>query len=421
MSLTFSLIATIAATLVFVWLSICAARVRRPLLRWSGIIASGLFVIMGLAVAGFGILGAVKLNAVHPRVVPTFAVSNTTEQVARGERLAYLCVGCHSSTGKLPLDGGEDNFAVGIGKLYAPNLTPAGPLKRWSDGELVRALRQGVDKDGRTLFIMPSEDYRTLSDRDAAALVAYLRVQPPIKRELPEQKLNLMGAVLVGLGVYPSSLQDPVNPPVIAPQQAATPEYGQYLVSVAGCATCHGKDLRGGTSNPFVPAGPNLPASVASWREADFARAMRSGQTPSGRMLDPQQMPWQDLSRTFEDDELSAIYAYLKSLATDAQTQNDATPAKTAQRSDGGQIYTANCAGCHGEDGRGGVGPALGGNRQLEDTAFVLERLLSGKGQMPAWDGVLSNEQIAVVGSFIRLNFGNDFGSVTSEDVARHR
>lgn len=86
----------------------------------------------------------------------------------------------------------------------------------------------------------------------------------------------------------------------------------------------------------------------------------------------------------------------------------------------GEQFYLQNCAGCHGGEGEGGAGPALAGNGRLQDGAFVLERLLNGRGAMPAWEGVLSDEQIAAVGSFIRTSFGNDFGRINASDVAAH-
>ena len=419
MSLVLEFCVAVVAALFFAWLVGRAARARRPLLRWPGLLLSGLLAAVCASVVALGLVGVGKLGASHPGSVPTLTVASTPERVARGERLAHLCVACHSSTGNFPLDGGRENFAQGIGTLYAPNLTPAGPLSAWSDGEIVRALRQGVNKDGRALSIMPSEEYRGLSDEDAAALVAYLRAQPPIARDLPAKRLNLVGAVLFGVGVYPSSFQEPLAAPVTAPLRAPTPEYGRYLVTVAGCATCHGEGLTGGTPNPFVPAGPSLLTSAA-WSEADFARAMRSGVTPSGRVLDPEEMPWKDLGKVFEDDDLRAIRAYLQGLAADVAAAGD-TPLVDATRSgEGGRLYAAHCAGCHGEAGEGGAGPALAGNDRLGNSAFMIERLLNGRGAMPAWEGVLSDEQLAAVGSFVRTSFGNDFGPLTTSDVAGH-
>jgi hypothetical protein len=44
-------------------------------------------------------------------------------------------------------------------------------LGGWSDAEIARAIREGVDKDGVGLVIMPSANYRALSDADVAAVV----------------------------------------------------------------------------------------------------------------------------------------------------------------------------------------------------------------------------------------------------------
>ncbi|MBI4468035.1 MAG: hypothetical protein HY650_01800 [Acidobacteria bacterium] len=49
----------------------------------------------------------------------------------------------------------------------------------WTDGEKIRAIRDGVGRDGRALFpMMPYEYYRHLCDEELSAIYAYLKAQP---------------------------------------------------------------------------------------------------------------------------------------------------------------------------------------------------------------------------------------------------
>jgi hypothetical protein len=57
-----------------------------------------------------------------------------------------------------------------------------------------------------------------------------------------------------------------------------------------------------------------LPASVSTWAEGDFVRFFRTGDDPHGRHVDPGLMPWQNIGRAYTDDELRAMYAYLRTL-----------------------------------------------------------------------------------------------------------
>ena len=82
-------------------------------------------------------------------------------------------------------------------------MTPGGPLKDWSDGEIVRAIREGLDRDGRPLLIMPSDAFHHLSDDDVQNLVAYLRSQPAVQHATPARDMNLLGLILVGAGLFP--------------------------------------------------------------------------------------------------------------------------------------------------------------------------------------------------------------------------
>jgi len=245
--------------------------------------------------------------------VPDLQIAANPEQLDRGERLAILCVGCHSSTGGLPLDGADSDMTEGVlGALYPPNLTPGGPLRDWTDGEIVRAVREGIHQSGRSLLLMPSEQYHTMSDDDVQALVAYLRSQPAADRQQPATEMNLLGAALVGAGIFPISRQAPIVGPVAAPT-GATAEHGAYLVSIGGCESCHGAGLRGGTSQ-FTPIDPNLPPLVGQWEAEQFVATIRTGVDPYGTNANPETMPWRDYSTVFTDEELTAIYTYIRTL-----------------------------------------------------------------------------------------------------------
>ncbi|MFD2648026.1 glucose/sorbosone family PQQ-dependent dehydrogenase [Devosia albogilva] len=79
--------------------------------------------------------------------------------------------------------------------------------------------------------------------------------------------------------------------------------------------------------------------------------------------------------------------------------------------------YAANCAACHGPDGRGNAGAALVGNQDLADETFVARTIVHGFGYMPAFGGRLSDQDIAEIGTYIRNAWGNEFGVLTTEQV----
>jgi mono/diheme cytochrome c family protein len=75
-----------------------------------------------------------------------------------------------------------------------------------------------------------------------------------------------------------------------------------------------------------------------------------------------------------------------------------------ARAQDGEEIYAEHCASCHGEKLRStGAIPDLrelgDGDRGRFDRA-----VLEGRGQMPAWEGVLSPDEIDQVWAYLRRN-----------------
>ncbi len=92
---------------------------------------------------------------------------------------------------------------------------------------------------------------------------------------------------------------------------------------------------------------------------------------------------------------------------------------------DGAALYAENCASCHGANGQGqgDIFPALAGNANLADTDLALNTVIHGREgtAMPVWGDQMNDEQIAAVINYIRSAWGNDFGSVTPEDVAAKR
>ena len=88
----------------------------------------------------------------------------------------------------------------------------------------------------------------------------------------------------------------------------------------------------------------------------------------------------------------------------------------------GQQTYASNCQVCHGDQGQGGIGPALANNRLMGDTVFLVERIIHGFPEhgMPPF-GHLSDEEIAGVSTYLRTNWDNDFGPVIADQVEEIR
>lgn len=302
------------------WLATRAWGAKNAIVKWLGVVLAGLLTLIFALVTVVGLIGFYKLNARHANPVADVRVAGTPEQIARGEKFANFCAGCHSTTLKPPLDGGQENFLsegppLVSATLYPTNLTPGGPLKDWSDGEIIRAIREGVDQDGRALIIMPSEVFHNMSDDDVQALVAYLRSQPAVQHDTPAKSFNVVGAVFIGAGLLPLNAQAPITEAIVAPPAGKTADYGQYLVSISGCRVCHGPDLAGGAVGGFgPPPGPNLTLSLPKWGESDFINTIRTGTDPTGKALNPVEMPWKEIGATYTDDELGAMYAYLHGL-----------------------------------------------------------------------------------------------------------
>ncbi|WP_313143001.1 c-type cytochrome [Komagataeibacter nataicola] len=99
------------------------------------------------------------------------------ELVTRGEYVAQAadCAACHTMPGGAPFAGGLA-FHLPTGTLYAPNITPdaqAG-IGGYSEAEFIRAVRNGIRRDGATLYpAMPYPSYARMTDDDLHALYAY--------------------------------------------------------------------------------------------------------------------------------------------------------------------------------------------------------------------------------------------------------
>lgn len=288
-----------------------------------------------------GVATAAALYEPAARAPLEVRVPTDESAVARGRYLANHvlgCVECHSKRDFSrygapvvgPIAGGSDCLgeADGMpGRVCAPNLTSHGTgLGDWTDGEILRAIREGVSRDGRALFpMMPYESYRALSDEDAFAVVAYLRTLEPVDHRTPATEVAFPLSVLI------KTVPEPLSGPVTGPGNDEK-KRGAYLANVAGCITCHspvddrhrpieGKLLAGGqrmTSSKFDVVSPNLTpheTGLTMSKEVFVARltAMKPEHARPVSVEEQTIMPWLALSGMTPED-AGAIHTFLRSV-----------------------------------------------------------------------------------------------------------
>lgn len=282
---------------------------------------------------------------------------NARVSVERGKYLAHgvcECFECHSPlqdndlVAPIPSRLGAGDILDKASRQVAPNLTAdmetgAG---RWSDEQLIRAIRQGIGHDGRRLsLVMPYPDFSVLTDEDVRSIVAYLRALPPVRNRLPSW-------IPTDVAERP---REPLRPPATAAEIASPLGRGRYLVRLARCGHCHtprplngthrerrlelefggGRRFstqryfdeldsdRGFAARPpkdhrrpetFVTS-PNItsdPSGIAYYDESIFLQTIRTGKVAGVRPLS-RAMLWFEF-RKLTDEDLRAIFLYLRSV-----------------------------------------------------------------------------------------------------------
>ncbi|GMV43716.1 MAG: hypothetical protein AMXMBFR64_54320 [Myxococcales bacterium] len=309
-------------------------------------VALGVFGVVALLVVGV----VVYFYALHPKVATPrdLKAPSTPEAIERGRYLAeHLlgCVACHSEIDESrPGDFiKEDTRLSGRvfpqdpdfpGTLVGPNLTPDPEtgLGAWTDGEIVRAIREGISRDGTPLFpIMNYPAYRMLPDEDVLAVVAYLRTARPIRRELPRSKVDFPVSMFIRLAPKPVEGSPPPLPTETLPR-------GRALLQLMSCKDCHtpmekgefveGKEMAGGmcfkgdfgkVCAPNISSHPA--AGIGSMSDDDLMRVFREGRGKDGRTL--WVMPW-SVTKGATDEDLRALIAALREIPP----QTDLVPAR---------------------------------------------------------------------------------------------
>jgi hypothetical protein len=270
-------------------------------------------------------------------------VAMTPDNIERGQYLftALLdCDGCHSQRDFTRLggpvvvagrgQGGVLQFDGLPGTVSAPNITPDKEtgIGAWTDGEKIRAIREGIGKDGHALFpMMPYQGYKYMSDNDSRALVAYMNTLPAIHNYVEPSHITFPTSMFIK-GV-PSPETRPV--PKVDPDGGEI--YGEYLVTIAGCEECHTPQTRGSEDMSLRFAGgrvfsgpvgtvvsanitPDKDTGIGKWdfiRFRDRMHGMR--QYKELPKVGPERftvMPWLAY-QNLTDHDLESIFLYIKS------------------------------------------------------------------------------------------------------------
>ncbi|WXL24874.1 cytochrome c [Ectopseudomonas mendocina] len=410
-------------------------------------------------IAAFGLLASGCLYA---------AEGADADLIKQGEYLARAgdCVACHTAKDGKSFAGGLP-METPIGILYSTNITPHSTgIGEYSYEDFERAVRQGIAKDGTTLYpAMPYPSYARVTDADMKAMYAYFMqgvepVQQKNKASDIPWPLSMRWPLAIWRGLF--------APEVKATEAAGTDtviERGAYLVEGLGhCGACHTpraltmqeKALSDADGDEFLSGSAPLEGWIAkslrgdhkdglgSWSEEQLVAFMKTGRSDTSAVFGGMSDVVVHSLQYLTDADLTAIARYLKSLPAvnddDQPFKEDAKVATALWAGDdsktGAALYVDSCAACHRTDGKGyqRVFPALAGNPvvQSEDATSLIHIVLDGATlpathtapstfTMPPFAWRMTDQQVADVVSFIRTSWGNQAGSVSASQVAKLR
>ncbi|MGH8196752.1 MAG: c-type cytochrome [Steroidobacteraceae bacterium] len=233
-----------------------------------------------------------------PLVPLRAAVPADPDAGAHMARVVGCWAGCHGREG----EGGFEEIE-GIHKSAAPTLSQVVP--QYSDEELVRLIRYGVKRNGRSAIGMISYATWPLANQDLVNIIAHLRAQPVLPPVPLSHDFTLRGrwAMMSGRWGVDADLVDRSLPRWGELPRNTPFERGRYLASIV-CTACHGLDFRGSPLEQSPPL-----AIVAAYSREQFRHLLRTASSVNGRELTA--MSWVR-NVDFTDQEIDDLYVFLR-------------------------------------------------------------------------------------------------------------
>ncbi|SOH94330.1 Cytochrome c, mono- and diheme variants [Monaibacterium marinum] len=410
-----------------------------------------------VGVVGFGVY------AYKPAMDPVAAQDRPAfgpEVVEQGRILAAAgyCSECHTTADGAPYAG---NYAMetGFGTIYASNLTPAMDtgIGAYSVEAFRRAMKEGVDIDGRHLFpAFPYDHFAKMSDEDVDAIYAYIMTEVvPVEQETRENELPFplnqrflqAGWKLLFVDFDEYAFDD---------TQSEDWNRGAYLAEgVAHCGACHtprnpvgaeiASDQYGGAQIDgwTAPALTADNASAVPWSTADFKSYLTDGvSTYHGISAGPMGPVVHAGIRELPDEDINALSVYLGE-RTGGNEDDPATstaivstlergrPDPQYRRDAGERLYATACASCHYNTAQIEAGrPDLGINSatNLDTPENLIHVILDGVSGpegiegvvMPGFRDALSTTEITAIAAYLRdARAGQPAWPDLSETVSR--
>jgi mono/diheme cytochrome c family protein len=415
-------------------------------MRRTALIVAVLIIAIG-AVGYFALVYKPALAPIQGDQPQTFDVA----LIAHGAEMAAIgdCASCHTPAGGAPLAGGLP-VPTPYGTIYSSNITPDREtgIGGWTEAAFLRAMREGVDREGNHLYpAFPFDHFTHVTDDDDKALYAYLMTRDPVKTEPLANQLAFplnVRAIMAGWKLL-FLKQGPLTEDS---SQSAEWNRGHYLVEGLGhCAACHtprnsfgaedgGQGYNGG---PVIDGWYVYPINAKSpapgkWDVDALTAYLKSGHSAEhGVSRGPMAQVTARLAGA-SDDDVHAMAVYVASLMGRAPgaapqpevagpilTSGDslAPPQAIQAGADrGALIYATACSSCH-ESGRP---PPFGGIDFHKSTAvhadspqniinMVLFGLPGAEGRtgalMPGFAGTLSHDDLVALLNYLRTTYSD--------------
>ena len=417
---------------------------------------------MRLMRALLGLLGATLVGAAGfvalawrpeiPAVEPPNRAGFDPALIARGAELTMLgnCNVCHTKAGGRAYAGGR-GLQTPFGTIYATNITPDPDtgIGRWSETAFLRAMREGVRRDGSHLYpVFPYDHFTKVSGADLRAIYAFLMTREPVRADTPADVLPFplsMRTLIAGWKLMFLKVGELGPDPVLS----AELNRGAYLVEgLAHCGACHTPRnsleaerneayLGGGeTEGWYAPALNASTTAPVAWTADQLFAYLRNGFVPThGVAAGPMQPVANNLGAVAEAD-VRAIAAYVAALVGpptasrserlgkpeargEHQPTGSRTGAQTIRSADGAIIYAGACAPCHEATGQRfsarGIHLASSKVVTMPDASNLAHVILEGiappqaspAAMMPGFADTLSDAQVVALMTYLRSSFSD--------------